>query len=100
MTKPRVVLLCNSVGFEMLDLYMVPFKTVVTSCFTPATESKATPASTNGRTTLTIGKPYFPIADTTASDFEFPLLGKYRFPMVKVVHPFEVRILLVVQVPV
>jgi opacity protein-like surface antigen len=28
------------------------------------------------------------ITDTTASDFEFPLLGKYRFPMVKVVHPF------------
>ena len=25
---------------------------------------------------------------TTASDFEFPLLGKYRFPMIKVVHPF------------
>ncbi|MGA3017599.1 MAG: outer membrane beta-barrel protein [Bryobacteraceae bacterium] len=28
------------------------------------------------------------IAGTTASDFEFPLLGKYRFPMIKVVHPF------------
>ncbi len=27
-------------------------------------------------------------ATTTASDFEFPLLGKYRFPMIKVVHPF------------
>ena len=27
-------------------------------------------------------------AGTTASDFEFPLLGKYRFPMIKVVHPF------------
>jgi opacity protein-like surface antigen len=27
-------------------------------------------------------------ASTTASDFEFPLLGKYRFPMIKVVHPF------------
>ena len=25
---------------------------------------------------------------TTASDFEFPLLGKYRVPMIKVVHPF------------
>jgi opacity protein-like surface antigen len=30
-----------------------------------------------------------PVASsTTASDFEFPLLGKYRFPMIKVVHPF------------
>jgi len=28
------------------------------------------------------------IAGTTASDFEFPLLGKYRFPKIKVVHPF------------
>ncbi|MGD0868455.1 MAG: porin family protein [Bryobacteraceae bacterium] len=27
-------------------------------------------------------------AGTTASDFEFPLLGKYRFPKLKVVHPF------------
>jgi opacity protein-like surface antigen len=27
-------------------------------------------------------------AGTTASDFEFPLLGKYRFPKIKVVHPF------------
>jgi opacity protein-like surface antigen len=27
-------------------------------------------------------------AGATASDFEFPLLGKYRFPMIKVVHPF------------
>ena len=27
-------------------------------------------------------------AGTTASDFEFPLLGKYRFPMIKVAHPF------------
>jgi opacity protein-like surface antigen len=25
---------------------------------------------------------------TTASNFEFPILGKYRFPMIKVVHPF------------
>jgi opacity protein-like surface antigen len=28
------------------------------------------------------------IAGTTASDFEFPLLGKYRFTKIKVVHPF------------
>ena len=27
-------------------------------------------------------------SSTAASDFEFPLLGKYRFPMIKVVHPF------------
>ena len=27
-------------------------------------------------------------ASTTASDFEFPLLGKYRFPKIKAVHPF------------
>ena len=27
-------------------------------------------------------------ASTTASDFEFPMLAKYRFPMIKKVHPF------------
>jgi opacity protein-like surface antigen len=27
-------------------------------------------------------------SSTTASDFEFPILGKYRFPMIKVAHPF------------